>query len=122
MKRIFIVSSHPMFGRGVETLLRKQPGIELVGRDTDVKRAVESIKALRPDVTILDYEATSSDWEYFITSILRERIGCRVIGLNLENNTIFVHRTNKCVVQDVSDLMNVIEDDSSAANRTERMS
>lgn len=29
--RVFILTGHPLFAEGVETLLREQPGLEVVG-------------------------------------------------------------------------------------------
>jgi DNA-binding NarL/FixJ family response regulator len=35
MKRIFMLSSHPLFSQGVESLLRRETGLEIVGREAD---------------------------------------------------------------------------------------
>jgi DNA-binding NarL/FixJ family response regulator len=53
MMCVLIVSSHPLFGQGVESLLRQEAGVEIVGRETDVDYAIERIKELQPDVIIL---------------------------------------------------------------------
>jgi DNA-binding NarL/FixJ family response regulator len=61
MKRIFILSSYPLFGQGVESLLRQETGLEIVGRETDVDKAMERIKELRPDGVIIDSCDMSTD-------------------------------------------------------------
>jgi len=41
MKCIFVLSNHPLFGQGVENLLRQEKRLNIVGRETDVDRAIE---------------------------------------------------------------------------------
>ena len=40
MKSIFVLSSHPLFGQGVEILLRQEAGLDIVGRETNVDKAM----------------------------------------------------------------------------------
>ncbi len=39
MKRIFMLSSHPLFSQGVESLLRREAELEIVGRETDADKS-----------------------------------------------------------------------------------
>jgi len=39
MKCIFMLSSHPLFSQGVESLLRQETGLEIVGREADADEA-----------------------------------------------------------------------------------
>ena len=105
MKRVFILSSHPLFSQGVESLLRQEPGVDIVGRETDVDKAIERIKELQPDVVILD----SGDPTPELMCILREGVGTKVIGLNLQDNTIGIYRGEQRVVKSIEDLIEAIE-------------
>ena len=104
MKRVFILSSHPLFGRGVESLLCRETGLEIVGWDTDVDKAVERIRELQPDVVILD----SGDPAPEVLGILREGLATKVIGLNLQDNTMCIYRGEQRVVKCIEELVEAI--------------
>ena len=114
MKRIFILSSHPLFGRGVESLLRQETGLEIVGRETDVDKAIERIEELQPDVVIVDSADPAGDSTLVALHILREGVGTKVIGLNLQDNTIGIYRGEQRVVKGVKDLVEAIEQPAAA--------
>ncbi len=109
MKRIFILSSHLLFGRGVESLLHQETGLEIVGRETDVDKAIERIKELQPDVVIVDSADPAGDPTPAVMRILREEVGTKVIGLNLQDNIVCIYRGEQRVIQGVKDLVEAIE-------------
>jgi DNA-binding NarL/FixJ family response regulator len=109
MKCIFMLSTHPLFSQGVESLLRQETGLEIVGRETDVDKAVERIKELRPDVVIVDSADPASDPTSAVMRILRERVVAKAIGLNLQDNTMCIYRGEQRVVKEVKDLVEAIE-------------
>jgi len=109
MKRIFMFSTHPLFSQGVESLLRRETGLEMVGRETDVDKAIGRIKELQPDVVILDSGDPACDLTPAVMRILREGVGAKVIGLNLQNNTMCIYRGEQRAVEEVKDLVEAIE-------------
>ena len=109
MKRILMLSTHPLFSQGVESLLRRETGLEIVGRETDVDKAIGRIKELQPDVVILDSGDPACDLTPAVMRILREGVGTKVIGLNLQDNTICIYRGEQRVVKEVKDLVEAIE-------------
>ena len=109
MKRVFILSSHPLFSQGVENLLRREAGLDIVGREADADKALERIKEIRPDVVILDCAEPECDPTLAVMRILREGLETKVIGLNLQDNTICIYRGEQRVVKDVKDLVEAIE-------------
>ena len=104
MKRVLILSSHPLFGRGVESLLRKETRLDIVGWEADIDKAVERIRELQPDVVILD----SGDPTPEVLRILREGLGTKVIGLNLQDSTMCIYRGEQRVVKRIEDLVEAI--------------
>lgn len=108
MQRIFIISPHPVFSQGVETLLSQEIAFQVVGKDADVERGIEAIKVLRPDVVIVDYEISDCNQKSVIARLLEEKIRLCVIGLNLYSNKLSIYRTDECVVNQFSDLVDVI--------------
>ncbi len=109
MMRVLILSNHPLFGQGVESLLRRETGLEIVGRDADVDKAMERIKELQPDVVILDSGDPSCTLTPAVMRILREGVETKVIGLNLQDNTICIYRGEQRVVKEVKDLLEAME-------------
>ena len=51
---IFIADDHIVVREGLRALLGTEPGIEIIGEAADGKEAVAAIRALRPDVILLD--------------------------------------------------------------------
>ena len=109
MKRIFMLSSHPLFSQGVESLLCQEVGLEIVGREMDVEKGLERIKQLRPDVVIVDSNDLDVDLTPGVMRILRERVGTKVIGLNLQDNIVYIYRGEQRIVRAVEDLLEAIE-------------
>jgi DNA-binding NarL/FixJ family response regulator len=108
MKQVFILSSHPLFGQGVESLLRQEARLEIVGQETDADKAIERIKELQPNVVILDCAEPGCDPAPAVMRILREGVETKVIGLNLQDNTMCIYRGEQRVVKDVKDLVQAI--------------
>jgi TorA maturation chaperone TorD len=113
MKRVFLLSSHPLFGQGVESLLRRETGLEIVGCERDVDKAMERIEELWPDVVIVDSSDPGVDLTPEVMCILRERLGTKIIGLNLHDNTLCIYRGEQRVVKEVEDLVEAIEHNAS---------
>lgn len=110
MKRILVLSQQCLFGKGVETLLSKEVGIELVKWDAATTTAFECIRAATPDVVIVDCDDTELELSPAIRCILRERTSTSIIGLSLEHNEISVYRGEHQEIFQVADLLKVIKD------------
>jgi len=104
--RVFIVASHPLFAQGVEELLGGQPGLQVVGRGAAALNVLDTIHNARPDVVILD--ADSDAQTTLLPTLLRENLGIKVLGLNLEDNRIDIYYQQQVVGTDVRDLVTAI--------------
>ncbi len=109
MKRIFMLSSHPLFSQGVESLLCREAGLEIVGREMDLEKGLDRIRELRPDVVIVDSGDPTRDPTPTVMRILREGLGTRVIGLNLQDNIVCIYRGEQRIARGVEDLLEAIE-------------
>lgn len=107
-----MLSSQLLFSRGVENLLSQQAGLEIVGRETDTTRALECIRALKPDVVILDSKDLASVPSTLVAHILKEAPGTRVIVLNLDDETVGVYRGEQRTARCVDDLLEAIGEKS----------
>lgn len=108
MKRVLMLSNHPLLIRGVESLLRQADGVEFIGRELDVDQVVAGLRAHHPDVIILDDRELNGDSALAIMSYLGEPSGIRVIGLSPQQNTICIYCGEQRVTRDVSDLVSAI--------------
>jgi DNA-binding NarL/FixJ family response regulator len=115
MTRIFLLSNQSLFGEGIESLLRRELGLEIVGRETDVGRAIECIQALKPDVVVVDSADPCVDVKQVAMRILEEGSKIKVIGLNLGDNSIRIYRGERRAIKEVKDLAEAIEHDSTGA-------
>lgn len=52
--RVVIADDHPGYRAGLAAAIRAHDGLELVGAAADGQDALEQIRALRPDVAVLD--------------------------------------------------------------------
>jgi DNA-binding NarL/FixJ family response regulator len=52
--RVVIADDHPMFLRGLRTVLGSAPGIELVGEATTGQQAIDCVREHRPDLVVMD--------------------------------------------------------------------
>jgi len=112
MVRVFILSARPLFGQGVESLLRRETGLEIVGREADVDLAMDRIRELQPDVVVLDNSSPVCLLTPAVMDIFAACPGVRVVGLNLENNTVCIYSGEQRVVESMEDLVEAIEHDS----------
>jgi len=108
MVRVFMLSMHPLFGQGVESLLRRETGMEIVGQETEVDKAIEHIAELRPDAVIVDSTDPACDPTATVTRILRAGVTARIIGLNLGDNTLSLYRGEQRVAKGVEDLIKAV--------------
>jgi hypothetical protein len=56
-QRVLIISSHPLFGKGLVSLLEEnwREGITIVGLVSTLEDATHALKTLQPDSLIIDY-------------------------------------------------------------------
>ena len=98
-----------MFSQGLESLLRKESHFDIVGREKDMGQALEQIKALQPDVVIVDTDNSHPG----VTPILRANPGVKVISLSLQNNDLYIYGAKQWVARGTKDLVEAIEDNLS---------
>ena len=114
MTQIFIISNHPMFGRGLESLLRQDNRLDVMGQEADLERAVERIKNLRPDVVIVDNSGPKQQAiPAAVLQILDENSGTKVVGMSLQGNHLSIYQATQRIISSVEDLINIIDNDLS---------
>ncbi len=108
MKRVFILSSHPLFGKCIETLLGQNRQVQLVGHAKDLDVAIEQIRTLQPDVVIVDSKEPEANHGKIMMQIMREGLKTEVVGLNLSDNTVLICRGEQHTIKELSDFISMI--------------
>lgn len=113
MTRIFIISNYPLFGHGLESLLSQANGLDVMGQETDLDRAVERVKTLQPDVVIVDNSGPGQQAiPAAVLQILDENSGTKVVGLSLQGNHLRIYQSTQRIITNVEDLMSIIDFDA----------
>src|SRR5436853_1662246 len=90
--RVLIADDHRLFGQALEAVLEGDERIEVVGRAHDGREAVERVRALRPDVTLMDLSMPVLDGVEATRQILAAEPGARVLMLTGSNSRSDVDR------------------------------
>jgi DNA-binding NarL/FixJ family response regulator len=109
MKRVLLLTSGTLFGRGVENLLRQQPGLEIWVCEADESRAIESVKALKPDVVITVNRIPPTNPKNTLRSMLQACEKLKIIELDQEDENICIYSSQQQLIKQIQDLVEVIE-------------
>src|SRR5262249_37881287 len=52
--KVLVADDHEVVRKGLRTILEEQPGWEVSGEASDGREAVDKVKTLKPDVTVVD--------------------------------------------------------------------
>ncbi len=111
MKRVFIFSTHPLFGGCVEALLRGDEGLRIVGREKDLGKGIEQVRALEPDVIIVDSNDFEASRALAMSCVLKEGLQPLVVGLNIRDNKVFVCKGEQSTIEELKDFIETIKSD-----------
>jgi DNA-binding NarL/FixJ family response regulator len=81
--RILLADDHEIVRRGLISLLKSHAGWEVCGEAQDGRQAVEKVKALRPDIVILDLGMPNLNGLEATRQILRDNSQAKVLVLTI---------------------------------------
>lgn len=90
--RVLIADDHLIFRMGLRTLLKNEPGIQVVGEATTGAQTVESFKNLRPDVVLLDLRMPDGGGLRALAGIREIRGPAKVLVLSSYANEEEIYR------------------------------
>jgi len=79
--RVVVADDHPLFREAVVRTIRERPEFELVGEAPDGRAALEQIRAVRPDVAVLDLKMPGLDGLQVVNALRRDGDATRVVLL-----------------------------------------
>jgi len=107
--RVFVLSGPSLFGNGIEGLLCEEPGLEIVGRETDPGQAVRRIRESHPDVIILADGEGVTELEAELLGLVREGLHVRIVEVHLETNTVCIYCGEQQPIREVGDLVGTVQ-------------
>jgi hypothetical protein len=106
--RVLLVSRLSLFEAGIEELLRQEPGLEIVGRETDAKEAVRRIEKAAPDVVILTDGEAAAGLGLELFQLVREGVRIRIVEVHLATNTLCLYCGEQQSIREVGDLVDTV--------------
>jgi len=119
--RIFLVDDHPVTREGLARLINLEPDLEVCGEAGAAARAVLEIKALKPDLAIVDISLTIGAGGLELIKDLAARCGrLRMLALSAHDEAIYAERAlragargyvmkqepTECVMQAIRKILN----------------
>ena len=81
--RVLIADDHPVFRRGLREVIDEEPDIEVVAEAGDGQLALDRLRALRPQVAILDIGMPKKDGFVVAEEMREQRLETRIIFLTM---------------------------------------
>lgn len=107
-RQVLILYQASLLAQGIESLLRKEKGLEVVGLQLG-KRVAETQDAnFEPDAIILDTCDLSGRAGISVLSLLHEHPKAKVICMNAEDNRLEVYRKDERIATRREELVDAI--------------
>lgn len=88
--KVVLVDDHALIREGLQSLLEKQPDVQVVGEAEDGRRALELVAELSPDIVIMDVTMPRLNGIEATRQITAEFPSVRVIALSIHSKRRFV--------------------------------
>ena len=107
--RVLVVAETSMFEEGIEAILSREPGLEIVGRETDPGQAVQRIREALPDVVILTDGEAATGIGAEVLGMVREGFHVRIVEVHVATNTLCVYCGEQESIREVEDLVDAVK-------------
>jgi DNA-binding NarL/FixJ family response regulator len=87
-RKVLILSSHPLFGKGLRKLLqdRHKTAVDVVKIITSVDEAADAITKIVPDLIVVDYDDEKINMDEFMARFVEGAGSLRVVLLSLKES------------------------------------
>ena len=90
--RVLVVDDHPPMRMGLVSLIRSQPGMDVVAEAADGEEAIELYEDVRPDVVLMDLRMPGMGGVEAILAIRKQDPSARVVVLSTYDLDEDIHR------------------------------
>lgn len=107
-RRILVLYGKSLLAQGVENLLKKSEGLEVIGVDLTQQGAVARVSALRPEVVIVDGDDVPAYGGSLILQLLRENPSAKVLCISVNGSDVDVYHKSQVSVTRAEELLAAI--------------
>jgi chemotaxis response regulator CheB len=107
--RVLVVAEPSLLQEGIEELLRREPGLEIVGLETDPGQALGRIRECHPDVVVLTDGEAEIVLGAELLRLVREGFHMRMVEVHQATNTLCVYCGEQQPIREVQDLVDTVE-------------
>ena len=86
MIKLVIVDDHALFREGLASIIQLEKDIEISGLAGTVKEAVEVVRALKPDIVLMDFSLPDGNGADATRIVLKEHPDCKIIFLTMSES------------------------------------
>jgi hypothetical protein len=107
--RVFLICVNRLVCEAVNLLLRRE-GIELLGIETDSKIALSRVRALQPNVVLVEGDGVHGDSKLMaaLTHLVCVNEGMRIIRISLNQKELNIYRQEQRQLINTKDLVSAI--------------
>jgi two-component system nitrate/nitrite response regulator NarL len=90
--RVVVADDHPLYCDGLVRVLRERADIQVLAQEEDGRKALESIRLLRPDVAVLDISLPEIDGLGVLDAIKREALPTRTLFVSARDDSAIIYQ------------------------------
>ena len=98
---------HGLFAQGVRSILEERHTVKIVGMDGDAEKALKAVRALRPDVVIME-EPVGKDEPMWVGAFIKSATAGRVVTLSLDHGYATVYDRHRVPATGPAELIKAI--------------
>jgi DNA-binding NarL/FixJ family response regulator len=91
-KKVFIVDDHPIVRQGLMQLINAEQDLTICGQGEDAYQALKQIRALKPDVTLLDISLKDTGGIELLKEMRAQDPTLRVLILSMHDESLYAER------------------------------
>ncbi len=93
--RVLLIDDHAVVRRGLAVLISQQPGLSACGEAGTAAEALAAVKALRPDIAIVDIALGGTDGLALIEQIKAQWPEVGILALSMHSDTLYAERATR---------------------------
>lgn len=90
--RIILVEDHPIVRQGLAQLINHQPGLTVIGEADTAARALELVRANKPDLVVLDVSLPKTSGLELIKQLKAEKPNLPMLVISMHDETLYAER------------------------------